>query len=97
MMIWSDHGTSTWGWIAMSTGMVLFWALIVGVGVLLFRSLGRTTGPHHTHHHTTTPPPSPEKLLAERFARGDIDTQEYQQRLTTLQSTGPRPPLAKRG
>lgn len=33
--------------------------------------------------------PSPEQLLAERFARGDIDEEEYQRRLAALRSSGP--------
>ncbi|MFF9136712.1 SHOCT domain-containing protein [Streptomyces albogriseolus] len=50
-------------------------------------------GPHRrapAHPHTHTPAgPSPEQLLAERFARGEIDEEEYQRRLTALHSSGP--------
>jgi uncharacterized membrane protein len=35
-------------------------------------------------------PESPEQLLAMRFARGEIDEGEYQQRLVVLRSTGQR-------
>ena len=40
------------------------------------------------------PGPSPEQFLAERFARGEIDEDEYNRRLTVLRETtecGPRP------
>jgi putative membrane protein len=90
MMFWYDHDVSGWGWFAMSASMVIFWALIIGVGVLLFRALGRT-GPgsgEHTHTHTPSAP-SPEQLLAERFARGEIDEEEYQRRLAALHATPP--------
>jgi putative membrane protein len=33
--------------------------------------------------------PTPEQLLAERFARGEIDEDEYRRRLDTLRGTGP--------
>lgn len=93
MIFWYDHGVSGWGWFAMSAGMVIFWVLLIGVGILIFRALAHT-GPgsgEHTHPHTHTPAgPSPEELLAERFARGDIDEEEYQRRLSTLRATPPK-------
>ncbi|MFJ9011637.1 hypothetical protein [Streptomyces canus] len=33
-------------------------------------------------------PTSPEQLLTERFARGEVDEEEYQRRLPVLHSTG---------
>ncbi|WP_406306795.1 SHOCT domain-containing protein [Streptomyces sp. NBC_00885] len=84
MMFWYDHDVSGWGWFAMSASMILFWALIITAAVLLFRALNRA--PEHTHMHGG---PSPEQLLAERFARGDIDEEEYQRRLAALRSSGP--------
>ncbi|WP_030576599.1 SHOCT domain-containing protein [Streptomyces anulatus] len=86
MVFWFDHDVSGWGWFAMSAGMILFWALIITAAVLLFRALGRTGEHPHTH---TPAGPSPEQLLAERFARGEIDEEEYQRRLTALRSSGP--------
>ncbi|MFF6833318.1 SHOCT domain-containing protein [Streptomyces sp. NPDC012438] len=87
MMFWFDHDVSGWGWFAMSASMILFWALIITVAVLLFRALNRA--PEHTH---VPAGPSPEQLLAERFARGDIDEDDYQRRLTALRSSGPAKP-----
>ncbi|WSM17647.1 SHOCT domain-containing protein [Streptomyces sp. NBC_01717] len=87
-MFWYGHGGG-WGWFAMSVSMVLFWVVIVGIGVLIFRALGRTT--EHPHVQTG---PSHEQLLAERFARGEIDEEEYQRRLTTLRAS---PPSTKHG
>ncbi|WP_405655005.1 SHOCT domain-containing protein [Streptomyces sp. NBC_00019] len=84
MMFWYDHDVSGWGWFAMSASMILFWALIITAAVLLFRALGR---PHEDTHSPAHP--SPEQLLAERFARGEINEEEYQRRLTALRSSGP--------
>ncbi|WP_041818902.1 SHOCT domain-containing protein [Streptomyces davaonensis] len=89
-MFWYDHDPSGWGWFAMSAGMVLFWALIITFGVLLFRALPRTGDTTTT---AGTPPPRPEELLAERFARGEIDEDEFHRRLTVLRGRsgdGPR-------
>ncbi len=78
-MYWYDHGLSAWGWVGMTVGMVLFWGLLITAGVLLVRALapGGRAAP-------TSPDPDPEHVLAERFARGEIDAREYQDRLATL-------------
>ncbi|KAF0958734.1 SHOCT domain-containing protein [Rhodococcus sp. T7] len=76
-----------WGYVLMFVGMALFWGLLaLGVGVLV----------HYVGRNASTPPghtPSAlhgaEKLLAERFARGEIDDTEYRERLTTLRTHGP--------
>jgi putative membrane protein len=81
MMFWYGHHVSGWGWFAMSAGMVLFWALIITVGVLLFRTLNSPD--EHTHTHMPVAP-TPEEILRERLARGEIDEEEYRRRLTTL-------------
>lgn len=79
MMFWYDHDVSGWGWFAMSINMILFWALIITAAVLLFGAL------NSRHEHTHTPAtPTPEQLLAERFARGEIDEAEYRSRLNAL-------------
>ncbi|MFI9722669.1 SHOCT domain-containing protein [Streptomyces sp. NPDC052396] len=94
MMFWYGHPGGGWGWIAMSIGMILFWALVITALVLLFRTLSRP----HEHAHAPAPPtppaPTPEQILAERFARSEIDEEEYQRRLSVLRSLGPRTPPA---
>ena len=67
MMWWADD----WGWgawLPMSLMMLASVALIVWACVLL---------PHSTGHDRRT---SGEDILAERFARGEIDEGEYQHR-----------------
>jgi putative membrane protein len=83
MMMW--YGGNGWGWggwILMTVGMVLFWALLITAVVLAVRYL---TGPRGS---AAGPPgswqPRAEDLLAERFARGEIDDDEYRQRLALL-------------
>jgi putative membrane protein len=75
MMYYGDH-MSGWGWFAMSFSAVVFWGLLIVAIVLLVRYL-----------HTGAPvqhPTTPELLLAERFARGEIDENEYRGRLAAL-------------
>ncbi|WP_171109872.1 MULTISPECIES: SHOCT domain-containing protein [Streptomyces] len=81
MMFWYGHDVSGWGWFGMSVGMVLFWALIITALVLVFRAANRP----HEHTHTPTAP-TPEQILGERFARGEIDEEEYWRRLSALHS-----------
>jgi putative membrane protein len=94
-MYWYGHGMDGWGFGLMAFSFLLFWALVVVAIVLLVRYFGRSG-----HRSGSFPPPGPygpppgnpaEQLLAERFARGEIDEEEYQRRLNTLRaSTGPR-------
>ncbi|MFF3462617.1 SHOCT domain-containing protein [Streptomyces sp. NPDC001984] len=90
MMFWYGHDMSGWGWFGASLGMIVFWAVIITVLVLLFRGLGRSMpgGSRDVASRTT---PSAEELLAERFARGEIDEDEYQRRLRVLRSSGAAP------
>jgi putative membrane protein len=81
-MMWYSHGWGWAGWILMSVAMVAFWALVVTAVVLAVRYLAGARG-------TTANPPGSgstraEELLAERFARGEIDDNEYRQRLAAL-------------
>ncbi|MEI6254350.1 MAG: SHOCT domain-containing protein [Mycobacteriaceae bacterium] len=88
MMFWTDHDMSGWGYAGMVIGMVLFWALII-VGIIAL--IRYTAGANHTQ--ATPQPPAytdyetPERLLAGRFARGEIDEAEYRQRLEVLRNT----------
>ncbi|MET8567590.1 SHOCT domain-containing protein [Streptomyces sp. NPDC004783] len=85
MTFWYTHDMGGWGWFGMSVGMVLFWALIVTVLVLVVRSVD------HPRERTRTPAaPTPEQILGERYARGEIDEEEYRRRLSTLRN-GPPP------
>ncbi len=85
-MFWYGPGMAGWGYALMTIGMVLFWALVIFGVVALVRSFTRVDQP-------TTTRSTPEQLLAERFARGEIDEHEYHQRLEVLRN-GSRP-LAK--
>jgi putative membrane protein len=78
MMWWYGPGVGGWGMALMGIGMVLFWALII-LGLIATVRYLQTTGARPPEVRAT-----PEELLAERFACGDIDEQEYRRRLATL-------------
>ena len=83
MMYWPDHDLSAWGWIAMATGMLLFWGLLILFGVLIVRALNRpAAGPSGAARS------SPQEILAERFARGEIEEEEYERRAEALAESG---------
>lgn len=87
-MFWSDHDMGGWGYSGMAIGMVLFWILVIVGIVALIRY---TTGAAQPGAVPGYPPQgeSPERILAARFARGEIDEPEYQQRLAVLRATRP--------
>src|SRR6266702_995356 len=66
-MMWGMQAWSWWGWLAMSVGMIAFWGLVIWAIVAIFR------GSDWTWRR-----PDPERILAERFAAGEIDEDEYQ-------------------
>jgi putative membrane protein len=68
----------------MAIMMIAFWGAIILVAVLLIR---RSDHPSQSQTHGTPTPPrlTPQDILAERLARGEIDPDEYRQRLEALQ------------
>jgi putative membrane protein len=87
-MMYYGTGMSGWGYAFMGIGMVLFWGLIVFGVVALVRHLGRT-GQYPGG--VTAVCPSAQRLLDERFARGEIDVEEYQHRSGVLRAGGSTP------
>jgi putative membrane protein len=73
-MGWHDMNGTDWIWA--TTMMVLFWGAIAAVVITLLRRA--TTG--------STPRDTPEETLQQRLARGEIDIDEYHQRLEALHS-----------
>jgi putative membrane protein len=64
----------------MSLSMIAFWGLVIWGIVALLRRPGDSRPER----------PDPERILAERYARGEIDEEEYHRRLQTLRSTNGR-------
>jgi len=71
-------GTMDWGWGVLM--MVSFWALLA----LVLWAIVRTPVRRDDHDRDS----KALDVLAERFARGEIDDDEYERRRHTLQRTG---------
>ena len=78
--MWWHDGWSGW-WFVMPLMMVVFWVAVVCVVVSFMQ--GRP-GPDPT---SGTRPAGPEEVLAQRYARGEIDDDEYSHRLDILHGT----------
>jgi putative membrane protein len=81
MMYWGN-GMGGWAMVAMTIGNLLFWGAIITGVVLLVRAFGRP-GPAPS----PATRPTPQAVLAERYARGEIDDDEYARRLQVLGSS----------
>lgn len=80
MMDWYDHGSSSGSWIWMMLVMVVFWGLVVVAVVALFRGTTRRDTPSGTALREQ----DPLEILDGRFARGEIDAEEYHTRREAL-------------
>ncbi|QFS91950.1 hypothetical protein FIV07_14405 [Mycobacterium sp. THAF192] len=83
--MWGGWGWGGWGWggwILMGVVMVLLSAALITAVVLAVRHLaGSDAQRNRTDSGTWS---RPEDALAQRFARGDIDEDEYLRRMTLL-------------
>jgi putative membrane protein len=81
---WMSH--MGWGWGGMLFGsltMLIFLALIVALAVFVVRWLGGAP-----RHEPPEPRRTPLDILQERFAKGEIDRPEYEDRKRVLKGEG---------
>ena len=80
-----ESGMGAGGLVLMLLLIMGVWSIVVVGGILAFRALSH---PSPQHQRPTAPPPTEdaERLLAERFARGEIDDEEYMVRRDLLRS-----------
>ncbi len=81
---WHNGGWGWGAWLAMGLMMVVFWGSIVALVIVLLRSSGH----HHDNPPQGVPRPSDDalRILDERFARGEIDADEYTRRRDLLRT-----------
>lgn len=75
---------NSYGWGSMGLGMIgvsLFWILLIAALVLLVKNLWKN-GDRSKH----MPENNPLDILKERYARGEIDKTEFEQRKLDLES-----------
>jgi putative membrane protein len=86
-MMYGSYGMGLWGTLFMLVGGLLLWGLIVVSVVLLVHFLkgsDRPSGPADAGQ-------AARDVLSRRYARGEIDDNEYARRLDVLTSIEPRP------
>jgi putative membrane protein len=76
MMMYGYADVGAW-WMVLIA--VLIPALVIAAIVVAVISVSRAANPAHADHATTA-----RSILEERFARGEIDEDEFRRRLTTL-------------
>lgn len=90
-MHWDGYGQHGWdwgNWLGLGLVMLLFWLLLIGGIVLLVRLLRQPGDGRSDAQRGAEGPagrsPSAEDILAERFARGEVDEEEYRRRREVL-------------
>jgi len=83
-MMWGGDWGGGYGMLIGPLFTILILVAVFAAVVLLVRWIG---GPGHgaMHHHFASPPPRmPLDILKERFAKGEIDKEEYEERRRVL-------------
>ena len=76
--MWNGMGFGNWGW-GGGMGMVLFWGALIVVIVLVVRSLGNDAAARKDDK-------TPLQILKERYARGEIGKDEFEQKQRDLEA-----------
>ena len=77
---WDEHGSAGGHWIVAIVVMVLFWGGVAAIVIALLRNR------NHFHHqaadvsNVNSSTINAERILHDRFARGEIDEDEYTRR-----------------
>ncbi len=77
--MWDHMGYYGWGW-GMGIGMLLFWALLIAAVVLLVRYTAGGGGVDCGREKSAL------DILKERYARGEIEREEFEQKKRDLES-----------
>ncbi len=77
--MWGNMGGYGWGWGGMGLGMLLFWAILI-VGIVMLVRSSRGSGAWGKDEREK----SALDLLKERYARGEIEREEFEQKKRDL-------------
>ena len=89
MMHWDNgwhDGSGGWGWIMMAMLMIAFWVGVVWILTSVVRHRGLSSGSVPSGSPVAPAITGPEDILHERFARGEIDVEEYHHRLDAIRA-----------
>ncbi|MDJ0333958.1 SHOCT domain-containing protein [Salinibacterium sp. G-O1] len=81
-MMWGNYGMGLWGW---GFGALILVGVVILIGVLVrLFSTPRAGAPVPGAVTGETGATPPKQILDERYAKGEMTTEEYQERLTGL-------------
>lgn len=83
MMGWYNGGLGWGGWVLMTVLMLAFWTVVVFGGLALMRNFRRE---ERQSRRRPDAGQGAEELLSRRFARGEIDEEDYRHRRELLRS-----------
>ena len=78
-MMWDGHGDGWWWFVVIPLAILLFWSVVAWVVLTLVRANGSAGSPR--------PSEDAQRILDARYARGEIDTDEYHRRSDELRAT----------
>jgi putative membrane protein len=82
MMMWYSGGNWGWGsWILMTVAMVMFWAALIAGAMVAVRY---AVSARRADTNPAAVSTRAEDLVAQRYARGEIDEDEYHRRVALL-------------
>jgi putative membrane protein len=82
MMMWYGGDWGWGGWVLMTVAMIVFWALLITAVVLLVRYVASPSRGIGANQGVAQG--GAEDVLAQRYARGEIDDDEYRRRLSLI-------------
>lgn len=80
-MMWGNYGMSGWSW---GFGGLVVIGVVILIIVLVRRQTPSRTETPLTPFTVPGSSASPKQILDERYARGDLTTEEYRERITAL-------------
>ena len=83
-MYWGT-GMGGWGMLLMTVSNLLFVGLLIAGAIVLIRYTSRSA-----RQDPAAEPAPAQRVLADRYARGEIDEDEYERRLQVLTTTASR-------
>lgn len=89
MWTWHNGDVGWWGFGMMGISMVLFWTLLILLAIALLRYITRDGRPSDSRVTSRADGlDTADRLLAERFAKGEIDADQYRTSREALHRTG---------
>ncbi|HEY9499459.1 MAG TPA: SHOCT domain-containing protein [Terrimesophilobacter sp.] len=81
-MMWGNYGIGLWGWVF---GVLVLVGIVILIAVLLRDSSSSSRQSAVADSGTRdNGAPSPKQILDERYAKGELTSEEYRERLATL-------------